>query len=268
MATKRTADIECFRILWAVAINPSVPFEDVTIRSVMDLCPNFVLYDEGLDILRFSHLSVRELLETRSEFPEVSCDSLAAESCLLHMIASSNSSGAESTLRDGRITRLRRRMASTRDSISADSLEYARFSWMDHCQRVLRNDGPAHTGLERILRFFLQEDSDCDSAADACTQWYCNTMPKWNAATLQLQLQTLLSGCSNSLPKSFFVAVAYGFTELVDVCLQTEGLREEEKGKALLLAVIAAQYNTFDQLLDGSFLAALNRSLLVLVQTM
>lgn len=248
LSARRTLNASEF--LWAVAINLTVPFEDVTRQTVLDLCYNFVLYDEGLDIFRFAHLSVREFLETRSEFSEVSCDSLAAESCLLHMIASSNSSGVESTLRDGRITCLRRRIASARDSTSAIFLGYAHRVWMDHCQRVLRIDRSAHTGLGRILRYFLLEDSDCDSAANAWTQWYCNTMPNRDASTLQLQLQTLLSGCSNSLSKSFFVAVAYGFTELVDACLQTEGPSEEEKSKALLLAVIAAQYDTFDQLLD------------------
>lgn len=248
LSARRTLNASEF--LWAVAINLTIPIEDVTRQTVLDLCHNFVLYDEGLDIFRFAHLSVREFLETRSEFSEVSCDSLAAESCLLHMIASSTSSGVESTLRDGRITCLRRRIASTRDSTSAIFLGYAHRVWMDHCQRVLRIDRSAHTGLSRILRYFLLEDSDCDSAANAWTQWYCNTMPQWNASTLQLQLQPLLSGCSNSLSKSFFIAVTYGFTEVVDACLQTEGPSEEEKSKALLLAVRATQYDTFDQLLS------------------
>lgn len=63
---------------------------DITIDSLLDLCNNLVIYDESLNVFRFAHLSVREFLEQRQGFEELSCYIVAAESCLLQIIASSN----------------------------------------------------------------------------------------------------------------------------------------------------------------------------------
>lgn len=237
--------------LWAVTINLSIPFGDITKGTVLDLCHNLILYDEGLDTFRFAHLSVREFFEKRPEFSEVSCAIFAAESCLLHMIASLGFAGAESTLNDGRITRLRRRIASSTTSVSAEFLEYANDAWMVHCQIAPQNDRTDDTSLGRIIQYFLLEHSGRDSAFDAWTQWYCNTILDIDAPTLKSQLQTILSGCSNSLSKWFFVAVAFGFNEVVDAYLQSEGLSEEENSKILLLAVTAAQHEIIDQLVNN-----------------
>ena len=237
--------------LWAITINLSIPFGTITKETVLDLCHNLILYDEGLDTFRFAHLSVREFFEKRPDFSEVSCAIFAAESCLLHMIASLSFAGAESTLNDGRITHLRRRIASSTTSVPAKVLEYANDAWMVHCQIAPQNDRRDDASLGRIIQYFLLEHSGRDSAFDAWTQWYCNTILEIDAPTFKSQLQTILSGCSNSLSKWFFVAVAYGFNEVVDVYLQTEGLSEEEKSSTLLLAVMAAQHEIIDQLVDN-----------------
>ena len=244
LGARRTLNAPEF--LWAVTINLSVPFEDVTREIVLDLCHNLVLYDEDLDIFRFSHLSVREFFENRPEFFGTVCETFAADSCLLHMIASSSFAGAESTLGDKSITYLRQRIASSTGSTSAKFAAYANDFWMVHCQRVPGTDRIDDTSIGRKLQYFVMEESVQYSAFNAWIQWYCSIIQRDDGP--ELQLQTLLIDCSDLKSRWFFVAVAYGFTEIVDAFLQTEGLSKEEKGKALLLAVKAAQYDAFDRL--------------------
>ena len=50
--------------------------------DLLDLCFNFVVHDTGLNVFRFSHLSVREYLESTEYYQLGSCHAFAAEYCL------------------------------------------------------------------------------------------------------------------------------------------------------------------------------------------
>ena len=49
---------------------------------LLDLCFNFIDVDSQLNVFRFAHLSVREYLESKSDFERTSNHALAAESCV------------------------------------------------------------------------------------------------------------------------------------------------------------------------------------------
>ena len=49
---------------------------------MLDLCFNFVVHDAGLNVFRFSHLSVREYLERTEHYQLEKCHAFAAEYCL------------------------------------------------------------------------------------------------------------------------------------------------------------------------------------------
>ena len=51
-------------------------------EDLLDLCSSFVVRDTGLDIFRFAHLSVREFLETKSDYEPDMNHALVAELCL------------------------------------------------------------------------------------------------------------------------------------------------------------------------------------------
>ena len=53
-----------------------------TTSELLDVCRNLIIYDGGLDILRFAHLSVKQYLETRPEFDLHRLNALATTSCL------------------------------------------------------------------------------------------------------------------------------------------------------------------------------------------
>ena len=58
------------------------PTVSISRDDLLDLCFNFVVHDAGLDVFRFSHLSVREYLESTEHYQFGSCHAFAAEYCL------------------------------------------------------------------------------------------------------------------------------------------------------------------------------------------
>ena len=69
-------------IIGAVAIADDDTFMPLTIREVLDMTCNLVIEDRAGDCLRFAHLSVREFLDSRSEFSDDHCHRRLAERCL------------------------------------------------------------------------------------------------------------------------------------------------------------------------------------------
>lgn len=55
---------------------------NLSAEGLVDLCSSFVVLDTGLDIFRFAHLSVREFLETKSDYEPDKNHALVAELCL------------------------------------------------------------------------------------------------------------------------------------------------------------------------------------------
>jgi len=239
--------------LMAVAVNLDIAFEGITIDHILDLCHNFVLYDEELDVFRFAHLSVREFLEKRPAFDQISCNLLAAESCLLQIIGSSNSTDLVLDQSIERVTRLRARLAPSSESASKNFLAYANVEWMNHCKLIPQSVRTDHNSLARLLQSFLNEDSGHRSAFYVWIGWYCSRVWGADDSEVSWQLQILLSNYSKAPARSFFVAIAYGFGEHVALCVLDRALGNEEKGKGLLLAAMAKQHKIFDLLLDDKW---------------
>ena len=232
--------------LIAVAANLGTSEGDISVDSLLDLCNNFVLYDEAQDVFRFAHLSVREFLEKRPEFAEALCNGLAAECCLLQIIASSNCSNTEHLISDAHLLRLRQSPTCRGFSSSASFLKYANESWMKYCQSIPLSDRLANSRFAQILRFFFSDMLGSASPLNAWVQWFCNYVLRGEDSAAPWKLQEILIGCSDSLSKSFFVAAYYGFCEIVTFCVTDRGLGDDEKDQGLLLAAIAAQHQIFD----------------------
>lgn len=232
--------------LMAVAANLSTCDENISVNSLLDFCNNFVLYDETYDFFRFAHLSVREFLERKPEFAEASCNCLAAECCLLQLIASSNCPNTEHLISDAHLRRLRQSPTCTGYSSSATFLEYANKSWMKYCQSIPLSDRQVDSRFSQTLRFFFSDKLGSASPLNAWVQWYCNHVPIGTSAAATWKLQKALLNCSNLLSKSFFVAAYYGFCEIVTFCVTDRRLSDAEKDQGLLLAGITAQHQIFD----------------------
>ncbi|KAF6230805.1 hypothetical protein HO173_010921 [Letharia columbiana] len=175
-------EMHASEFLVAVAANLKTFEGDISVDSLLELCNNFVVYDEGLDIFRFAHLSVREFLEKMPAFAEVSCYTLAAECCLLQMVAYSNCPVAEQLMSDLHCIRLRGSSGNTESSSCAEFLRYANTFWTEYCQQIPQRNRSDDTQFGRIFRFFLSDKLGSGSPLNAWVQWHCNRMiPGWKA---------------------------------------------------------------------------------------
>ena len=234
-------EMHASEFLVAVAANLKTFEGDISVDSLLELCNNFVVYDEGLDIFRFAHLSVREFLEKMPAFAEVSCYTLAAECCLLQMVAYSNCPVAEQLMSDLHCIRLRGSSGNTESSSCAEFLRYANTFWTEYCQQIPQRNRSDDTQFGRIFRFFLSDKLGSGSPLNAWVQWHCNRM-----ITAEAHLKHFLTCCSDSLSKSFLVAAHFGFSEIITLCVRHQGLGDETKDQGLILAALAAHHEAFD----------------------
>lgn len=250
LSARRT--LNACEFLWAIALNLDTPVE---MESVLDLCHNLVIYDEGLNIFRFAHLSVREFLERKSEFSENSCNALTAENCLIHMMASSKSLNVPSTSWKSHIRNIRVRLTSAEPSTLAGFMDYSFDFWMAHCGLASRDARLGDSSFGQLFRFFLSEIPMRDSAFDEWVQRYINTFPtdgilKEGQPKTWWQLHGLFSRCPDTTLRIFFIAVAYGFSEITEPYLQNDRLGEKEVKQAVLLAAKAGQGEVFGLLMN------------------
>lgn len=230
--------------LIAVAANLDTN-ENVSMEDLLELCNNFVVYDQGLDVFRFAHLSVREYLEKRPEFAAVSCYSLAAECCLLQLIASSNYQNAEQLMSDEHLYRLSSSETHTHSSSGVGFLDHANNFWMAYSAAIPPNNRSDETNFGRTFRVFLSDKVESDSPLDSWVEWYCSRVPPYQDSEASVKFLEFLTRNSDSLSRSFFVATYYGFNEIVTSCVRDRRLGEKVKDQGLLLAAMAAQHETF-----------------------
>ena len=266
LSARRTLDASKF--LWAVALNLDT---HVDMESILDLCHNLVIHDEGLDIFRFAHLSVREFLEKRSEFSQKSCNALAAENCLTHMIASSKSSNATFKLRKSHIHTIHERLISAEPSMRAGFMDYSFDVWMVHCRLASRDARLGDSNFGQTFRFFLSEVPMRDSAFDEWVQRYSNTLPidtfsEKGKPGSRWPLHGLLCRYPNTTLRIFFIAVAYGFSEITESYLQNKSLGEEELKQAILLAAKAGQKEVCGLLMNSKNVELTSEVLLGLIE--
>ena len=235
--------------LVAVAANLGID-GDLSKEDLLELCNNLVVYDDGLQIFRFAHLSVREFLENKSEFTEVSCHSLAAECCLLQVLASSDCSNVEHLMSDVHRLRLRRSAHCTKLLPYASFSEYANRSCMKYCRSIPQSTTSGDTNLGRVFQFFFSDKLGSNSPIHAWADWYCGRVLKeWTSAALRFQ--ELITSCADFLSRLFFVAIYFGFSELLTSYLRDGRLDDETKAKGLLLAAFAAEHEKFLILMKG-----------------
>jgi len=93
---------------------------DIKPPVLQKLCHTFVSIDNQLNVVRFAHLSVREYLETKTDFMERLPDYMASETCLAYLSRSK--------------------------SIVGPFSKYIIDNWSDHCKRITERPS---TGCQR-----------------------------------------------------------------------------------------------------------------------
>lgn len=196
----------CTAVVWK-----SVPAEELTKEKVLDLCHNFVVFDDNLDVFRFAHLSVREFLEKQAEYMANSCHLFAAETCLLLIIGLSDSLPAKAFLEDHYSLEICAKAAST-TALLVGFHTYATSFWPTHCQLIGEEGRKSSPCFEQIFHFLLSDASDNLSPLYAWVQ-YETRMHRYYS------LQYAMDDCEPQ-DRAYLVACGYGFCEIVRVYMR------------------------------------------------
>lgn len=212
----------------AIVLN-TVPAEELTNEHVLDLCHNFVVFDDSLDVFRFAHASVREFLEKQNEYTAISCHLLAAETCLLQFIGLSDWPAAKAFLQHNYTLELRDKVASTRELLGSFHT-YATTFWARHCQSIGEEVRKSNTHFKRIFRFFLSDASD---ALSPLSIWMQSDRRRVQNSSLQI----FLSGQRTCRPEErvYMIACAFAFCEIINVCMHENPPDDRDRGCELAI---------------------------------
>lgn len=212
----------------AVVLN-TAPTEELTKEHVLDLCHNFVVFDDSLDVFRFAHLSVREFLEKQHEYMAQSCHLLAAETCMLQFIGLSNLSAAKAFLQDHYTLELPGKAASTAELLGGFHT-YAMMFWAKHCQLVGEEGRTINPRFERTFRFFLSDASDDLSPLKIWIQ-------SGQRSGSRDDILNYLKHDSIYEPgeRVYFVACAYAFCEIIRGCMNENPLEDWNTGCSIAI---------------------------------
>lgn len=232
-----------FELRTAVAMDLPISAEELNKEHILDLCHNFVIFDDALDTFRFAHLSVREFLETRAEYAPVACHVLAAEICLIQLIGSTKSSTAIDLLKDECAVDVSSKLASTSESIVGGFHKYSTLHWTKHCASIGEEGRQTHARFRGLFQFFLSTDCGSPSPLDA---WMLSYRHRKYVA---YYLITALDGYPSPLTTPFFLACAFGFCEILRESLKNPKLGVEERRTAWHIAAFGGQDEALKTLL-------------------
>ena len=243
LVARTQLDLSAFRT--AVSMNLPVS-EELSKERMLDLCHNFIVFDDNLDTFRFAHLSVREFLETRSEFAPIACHTLAAEICLVQLIGSTLTSNARDFLKNEYIFDVSSRPASSLESIVGSFHKYSTLYWTTHCISIGEKDRQNHARFRRLFEFFLFSDQGDPSPLNAWMLSYRHCRYDRDAP---YYLRAALDEYPSPLVAPFFLASAFGFCEILRESLLNSQLGGEERKRAWEIAAFGEQDEALKTLL-------------------
>jgi len=235
-----------FELRTAVAMNLPISAEELNKEHILDLCHNFIVFDDALDTFRFAHLSVREFLETRAEYTPVACHVLAAETCLIQLIGSTKSSTAKEFLKEECAVDVSGKLASTSESIVGGFHKYSTLYWTQHCASIGEEGRQTHARFRGLFQFFLSTDCGSPSPLDA---WMLSYRHQEYHKYAPYYLRKDLDEYPSPLTTPFFLACAFGFCEILRESLKNPRLGVEERRAAWYIAATGGQDEALKTLL-------------------
>jgi len=235
-----------FELRTAVAMDLPISAEELNKEHILDLCHNFVVFDDALDTFRFAHLSVREFLETRAEYAPVACHVLAAEICLIQLIGSTKSSTAKDLLKDQCVVDVSSKLASTSESIVGGFHKYSTLYWTKHCASIGEEGRQTHARFRGLFQFFLSTDCGSPSPLDA---WMLSYRHREYGEYAPYYLRAALDEYPSPLTTPFFLACNFGFCEILRESLKNPQLGAEERRTVWEIATFGGQDEVLKTLL-------------------
>ena len=227
-----------FEFCTAVTLNLPISAGELDKEHILDLCHNFVIYDDTLDTFRFAHLSVREFLETRAEYAQIPCHVLAAETCLIQLIGSTNTGTARDFLKNECAFEDFSKLASASESMVGSFHKYATIYWIPHCASIGEEGRQKDSHFQRLFRFFLFTDCGTLSPLDA---WMLSYRHCPYDEYAPFYLRRALDNYSTPVIAPLFLACAFGFCEILRESLENLRLSVQESREAWEIALLGEQ---------------------------
>ncbi len=222
----------------------------MTRDQLLDLCCNFVIYDEGLDIFRFAHLSVQEFLDTLPQFSLAVSHFLAAECCLASMISRTESPVVQRFIADHYYFYAHEGSTSKYPFDLLGFGEYAVSRGMRHCKEA--GVERMHGSLQTLFHMFFLDEYGTSSPLYVWLKWF-----QYDTIDFKLKevLHRLINGAANAPENhshcAFLIASALGFPEIVSHCLRTP-LPTSIMANGLLIATHREHEDVIDQKSHGN----------------
>lgn len=159
LCARKSLLIEAFLGVVSIDPNNNTSSDPITKEDVLEICNNFVVYDDQLRTFRFAHLSVREFLETRLSIS--TANKLMAELCLWSVLAEEDDAVTTDLLHQLELRAspvsgpsvIRRHSALRPWTHSEILYAYAVANWATHCK--LAGDDRESGALKLLLRHML-----------------------------------------------------------------------------------------------------------------
>ena len=264
--------------------------EDVISLSndeLIDLCCGFLTLDIEQNVYRFAHLSVREYLETKSEYGPERSHALAAQVCLRYL-CTRNDSGPFLIPRDARpdsgvvladkdVSSIcprndgRVKSCTTNPSVTdqpdkypfVDRVQqYVCLYWANHAAQSqhLLLVHPLNTMLQKFILHGPQDVSPRyiywnKLAIHMSNHYVSGCLPRMaNAPPKKYDIREMISNVTNSAADYFFTASLWGFHDLLEIRLNSKPdlslLRSQKGYNALQFACRYGNHDTVKLLLD------------------
>lgn len=219
-------------LVTAVTINLSISPSELTTEGVLELCRNFVVFDEGMDVFRFAHLSVQEFLERRPGFLKSSSHALAAEASLISVLAISGCDEAQQFLKQTYDGNIDRKMESPAGVVLHGFHAYASENWYSHC-REAEGAMAGLKSLKEILQFFLFHETALKSPLEIWLTRYFMTL---ETVRDDMRLVDFINRQHTLCAKSFLLACLFGFADIVKSSLEEKYLTDDVKNLGFKIA--------------------------------
>ncbi len=192
---------------------------ELTKDTLLNLCFNFVVHDDSVNVFRFAHLSVREYLESKDNYEASLNHATAAFSCLSYLT-----------------------LPPKRNQAPLRKFNYAYFGWAIHSASSgkRRLEG----GLHELFRKFL---GSIQCPSPFFVKWSSRIESKLHGpGSTQLPVSRI-SSMRSSPVSPIFAASAWGFSEILEIEVGFEPIildRQNNSGSTAL--IISSRYGQQD----------------------
>ncbi len=192
---------------------------ELTKDTLLNLCFNFIVHDDSVNVFRFAHLSVREYLESKNNYEASFNHATAAFSCLSYLTLP-----------------LKRNQAPLR------KFNYAYFGWATHSASSgkRRLEG----GLHELFRKFL---GSIQCPSPFFVKWSSKIVSKLHGSgSIQLPVSRISTMRSSPI-SPIFAASAWGFSEILETEVGFEPFILDRQNKSGFTALmISSRYDQQD----------------------